>query len=61
MTLGKPSSWPAQIIRALGVVLLVAVGARIAWEALSPIVSGLLVLITLVTIYAVLLGTLRRK
>jgi len=57
----KPSSWLGQVIRALGIVLLVAAGTRIAYEVLSPIVSGLLALLVLATIYAVLLGTLRRK
>lgn len=61
MSLGKPSSWPSQVIKALGVIVLVAAGARITYELLSPIVSGLLALILLVTIYAVLLGPLRRK
>jgi len=61
MASGKPSSWPGHIIRALAIVLLVAVGARVAYELLSPIVSGLIVCVLLVTIYAVLLGTLRRK
>jgi hypothetical protein len=61
MAVGKPSSWPGQVIRALGIVLLVAVGTRIAYEVLSPIVSGLLALLMLATIYAVLLSTLRRK
>ena len=35
MSVRKPSSRPAQIIRALGVITLVAVGARIAYEVLS--------------------------
>jgi uncharacterized membrane protein YfcA len=61
MAVGKPSSWPGLVIRAVGTVLLVAVGARVAYEVLSPIVSGLVVLVMLVTIYAILLGTMRRK
>jgi len=61
MAVGKPSSWPGQVIRALGIVLLVALGTRVAYEVLSPIVSGLVALVMLVTIYAIVLGTLRRK
>jgi uncharacterized membrane protein YfcA len=61
MSLGRPSSWPGQVIRAVGVVVLVAVGARVVYEVLSSILSWLLVLIVLATIYAVLLGTLRRR
>lgn len=61
MTVGKPSSWPGQVIRALGIVLLVALGTRVAYEVLSPIVSGLVALVMLVTIYAIVLGTMRRK
>jgi hypothetical protein len=58
--MAAPSSWPGRVVQAVGTVVLVAAGARIAWELLAPVVPAFVALIMLVTIYGIALGTLRR-
>ncbi len=52
--------WPAKAMSAVVVVLAVAVGARVAWELLAPLVPVLLVLVGLGVVYAVVFGRFRR-
>lgn len=42
------------------VILAVAVGCRIAWELLAPLLPYLLLLVGLSVVYAVVLGRFRR-
>ncbi len=59
--MAAPSSWPGRVIQAIGTVVLVAAGARLAWGLLAPVVPAFVALILLVTIYGIALGTLRRR
>ncbi len=54
---GPPFS--QQILKAVAVVLAVAVAARAAWVLLAPMVGGLIVLAALIVIYRVLLRRFR--
>jgi hypothetical protein len=56
----KPSKWTHQAFAAVVVVLAVAVGTRVAWTLLAPLVPGLLVLVFLVVVYALAFGRLRK-
>lgn len=56
----KPGRWLHKAFAAVLVVLVTAVGARAAWALLEPLVPGLLLVVTLVIIWAVLVGKLRR-
>lgn len=56
----KPGRWLHKTFAAVLVVLVTAVGARVAWVLLEPLVPGLLLVVALVVVYAVILGKLRR-
>jgi len=56
----KSAKWEAKVMSAVVVVLAVAVGARVAWELLAPLVSVLLVLVGLGVVYALVFGRWRR-
>lgn len=52
--------WPAKVMNAVVVLLVTAVGARVAWELLAPLVPGLIVFVALGVIYSSVLGHWRR-
>ena len=52
--------WTAKAMSAVVVVLATAVGARVAWMLLAPVVPVLLVLVGLGVVYALVFGRLRR-
>ncbi len=54
-----PTKWTHQVVRAVVVILMVAVGARVAWAALAPLVPGLVMAVALFAIYAFALGKRR--
>jgi purine-cytosine permease-like protein len=56
----KTTAWTAKAMSAVVVVLTVAVGARVAWWLLAPLVPVLVVLVGLGVVYAVVLGRFRR-
>jgi hypothetical protein len=56
----KPSKWLAKAMSAVVVVLAVAVGARVAWALLAPLVPMLLVITTLGLVYAMVFGKFRK-
>jgi hypothetical protein len=47
-------------MRAMVVLLIVAVGARVAWELLAPLVPLLVAVVVLGVVYAVIFGKFRR-
>lgn len=55
-----PGSWQSRVWSALLVLVAVAVGARIVWEVLHPLLGGLLVLVVLVGLFGLLIGRRRR-
>lgn len=55
----SPRSWRQQVLSGL-VVVAVAVGARVAWEVLAPLVPTALVLIGLLGLFGLLVGRWRR-
>lgn len=55
----KPRSL-MHVFSAVIVVLFVAVGTRVAYELLEPLVPGLLVLLALIVIFGVVFGLFRR-
>jgi len=55
----SPRSWRQQVLSGL-VVVAVAVGARVAWEVLAPLVPTALVLIGLLGLFSLLIGRWRR-
>ena len=55
----KTGRWQTKAMSAVVVVLAVAVGARVAWELLGPLVPLLAVAVTLGVIYALIFGRLR--
>jgi purine-cytosine permease-like protein len=52
----KTGAWRAKIMNAVVVVLVVAVGARVAAELLAPLVPALAVLVTFGVVFTVALG-----
>jgi len=56
----SPRSWRQQVLSGLVVVVAVAVGARVAWEVLAPLVPTALVLIGLLGLFSLLIGRWRR-
>jgi hypothetical protein len=54
------SKWQARVLNAVVLLLLVAVGARVAWELLAPLVPWLLLIGFFAVIFAVLFGKLSR-
>jgi len=56
----SPRSWRQQVLSGLVVVVAVAVGARVAWEVLAPLVPTALVLIGLLGLFGLLVGRWRR-
>jgi hypothetical protein len=56
---GKSGKWQAKAMSAVVAVLTVAVGARVAWELLGPLVPLLAVAVMLGVIYALIFGRLR--
>jgi len=54
------AKWEAKVMSAVVVVLVVAAGARVAWELLAPLVPALVVLVGLGVVYAVLFGVFRK-
>ena len=56
----SPRSWRQQVLSGLVVVVAVAVGARVAWEVLAPLVPTALVLIGLLGLFSLLVGRWRR-
>ena len=56
----KAATWVAKAMSAVVVILAVAVGARVAWELLTPLVPVLLVLVGLGVVYALMFGRWRR-
>lgn len=55
----KPTRWLHKAFAAVLVVLVTAIGARIAWALLEPLVPGLLMVVALVVIYAMVFGKFR--
>ncbi len=51
-----PQSWLRRVLAAVATVLVVAVGARLAWEILHPLLGPLLVLFCLLVIIGFLVG-----
>ncbi len=60
MNVPSPRSWRQQVLSGLVVVVAVAVGARVAWEVLAPLVPTALVLIGLLGLFSLLIGRWRR-
>jgi len=56
----SPRSWRHQVFSGLVMVVAVAVGARVAWEVLAPLVPTALVLIGLLGLFSLLVGRWRR-
>lgn len=56
----KGRKWQTKAMSAVVVVLSVAVGARVAWELLAPLLPLLIVAVTLAGVYALVFGRLRR-
>jgi len=57
--LPSPSSWRQKTLQALALLLLVALGARVAADLLAPLVPGLVVLLLLCAIGWFVLGRRR--
>lgn len=60
MAADKGRRWTAKVMSAVVVLVATAVGARVAWELLKPLLPGLLVLVGLGAVYTVVLGRFRR-
>jgi hypothetical protein len=56
----SPRSWRQQVFSGLVMVLLVAGGARLAYELVAPLVPAVVVLIFLLGLFGVLIGRRRR-
>jgi hypothetical protein len=52
----RPESWKRRVTNALVLVVLIAVGARVAWDLLAPLVPMVLVVIGLVTLFGLLVS-----
>jgi len=53
-------NWHAHVAQAVTLLLAVAIGARVIWYVLAPLVPGLIVLSVLAVIYAFVFGRFRR-
>lgn len=56
----KPGRWLHKAFAAVLVVLVTAIGARVAAALLEPLVPALLLAVALTLVYAVIFGKLRR-
>jgi hypothetical protein len=50
-----PKNWKSQAVQGLVLVLAVAIGARIVWDLLTPLIPTALVLLALLGLYGFLL------
>lgn len=54
------SNLPAKVVGAIGLVLAVAIGTKLAWQMLAPLVPDLIVLFVLAVIYGLVFSRFRR-
>ncbi len=60
MSTNGGATWQAKAMSAVVVLLVVAAGARLAWELLRPLVPVLLVVLVLGVVYAAVFGKFRQ-
>ena len=58
---GDRSTWLHKTISAVVAILVVAAGARVAYELLAPLVPSLIVLLLLAVVFGLAFGLLRRR
>jgi hypothetical protein len=57
---GEGDGWRKRAFGALGLILAVAIAARVVWALLEPLVPGLVALVVLGVVYAITFGKSRQ-